>query len=131
MESLASTRSVTVSQEGIDQFHSSFGGSNPIHTDAGAAKNSEFGLPVQHGIRTLYAAYSAVAARNGGSLFNGGRLKAKFVGPVYAGDVITTTVSEEVLPEGGSPGFELGVESRKADGQLVLVGAVHFGQKKG
>lgn len=78
-----------VAQEGINAFHLAFGGSNPIHTDPEAAKNTELGATVQHGVRTLYTVFAMLFEHYPLGLARGGALEAKFIAPVMPGDVIT------------------------------------------
>jgi acyl dehydratase len=77
-----------VTQEGINAFHVAFGGSNPIHTDPEAAKKTDLGATVQHGVRTLYTVLRMLFERYPLGLARGGALEAKFIAPVIPGDVI-------------------------------------------
>lgn len=77
-----------VTQEGINAFHVAFGGSNPIHTDPDAAKKTELGATVQHGVRTLYTIFAMLFERYPLGLARGGALEAKFIAPVTPGDAI-------------------------------------------
>lgn len=113
-----------VTQELINAFHESFGGSNPIHTDASAAKETEYGAPVQHGIRTMYPIFSMLVKRYGRQFLENGTMSVKFVVPVMAGDVITTHIVAG--PETGRSN-ELQIWGEKADGTKVLIGSASVG----
>lgn len=78
-----------VTQEGINAFHVAFGGSNPIHTDSEAAKKTDLGATVQHGVRTLYTVFSMLFERYPLGFARAGALDAKFIAPVMPGDLIT------------------------------------------
>lgn len=96
-----------VTQEGINAFHVAFGGSNPIHTDPDAAKKTELGATVQHGVRTLYTVFAMLFERYPLGLARGGALEAKFIAPVTPGDVITCHC--------------LALERRQEDGRQILL----------
>lgn len=117
----------SVTQQGINLFHESFGGSNPIHTDAALAAQSEFGAPIQHGIRTLFPAFAMLAQRFGSSFLEGGGLKVKFVAAVVDGDVITTRISR--APSVGNAdagGATLNIRCENARGDTVLIGTARL-----
>jgi len=78
-----------VTQTGISAFHESFGGSNPIHTDPAAAKQSGMGATLQHAARTLYPIYAMLFERYRDGLTRGGTLETKFIAAVTPGDEIT------------------------------------------
>ena len=96
-----------VTQEGINAFHVAFGGSNPIHTDPDAAKKTELGATVQHGVRTLYTVFAMLFERYPLGLARRGALEAKFIAPVTPGDVITCHC--------------LALERRQEDGRQILL----------
>lgn len=65
---------------------------NPIHTDPLAARRSQHGLPLVHGMHlALWALEQALATRPGARF---GGLVAKFEKPVLVGDTVTLTEAE-------------------------------------
>lgn len=106
-----------VTQEGIDAFHVAFGGSNPIHTDPEAAKKTQLGATVQHGVRTFYTVFAMLFERYPLGLARGGGLDAKFIAPVTPGDVITCHC--------------LALERRREDGRQILAFEIWAMNQKG
>jgi acyl dehydratase len=106
-----------VTQEGINAFHVAFGGSNPIHTDPEAAKNTELGATVQHGVRTLYTVFAMLFERYPLGLARRGALEAKFIAPVTPGDVISCHC--------------LALERRQEDERQILVFEIWAMNQKG
>jgi acyl dehydratase len=106
-----------VTQDGINAFHVAFGGSNPIHTDPEAAKKTELGATVQHGVRTLYIIFAMLFERYPLGLARGGGLEAKFIAPVTPGDLITCHC--------------LALERRKEDERQILVFDIWAMNQKG
>lgn len=106
-----------VTQAGINAFHVAFGGSNPIHTDPDAAKKTELGATVQHGVRTLYTLFAMLFERYPLGLARGGALEAKFIAPVTPGDVISCHC--------------LALERRQEDGRQILLFEIWAVNQKG
>lgn len=116
-------RRQTVTQEAITRFHEVFGGSNAIHTDPEVARQNRFEAPLQHAARTIYPVFAMLFERYPTGLVAGGRLQAKFIGPVIPGDVITCHCrAAERRDDGGRQVlvFEAWAENQK--GEKVAVG---------
>lgn len=112
-----------VTQEGINAFHVAFGGSNPIHTDPEAAKKTELGATVQHGVRTLYTIFAMLFERYPLGLARGGALAAKFIAPVIPGDAIAChCLALERRQEGGRQILVFEIWAMNQNGAKVLVG---------
>lgn len=118
------SRTQKVTQEKISEFHESFGGSNPIHTDAVAAETSGHGATLQHAARTIYPIYAMLVERHQDGFLKGGALNAKFIAPVAPGDVITCycrLIGRRSDSKGGAQlEFEIGATNQRDT--TVLVG---------
>ena len=68
------------------------GDRNPLHTDAGYARQTPFGEPVAHGALAVLAALAGVPARAGDRLT---RLDARFPAPVFPDRAYHRAVAEE------------------------------------
>jgi NAD(P)-dependent dehydrogenase (short-subunit alcohol dehydrogenase family) len=64
---------------------------NPMHVDPLAARRTQFGLPVVHGVHTLLWALDVLGAQRPG--FRPAGLQARFVKPVLVGDTVALTVA--------------------------------------
>jgi len=118
-------RKMSVVQDGINAFHHTFGGSNPLHTDPDLAQKSGFGAPLQHGVRTLYPVFTAVFSRFPQRAAGASRFSAKFIAPVEPGDELTAYCRVARHEEAGgrrTVAFESWVENQKST--KVLVGEV-------
>jgi len=112
-----------VTQDGINAFHEAFGGSNPIHTDPAAARQSHLGAPVQHGVRTLYPIFAMLFEHYPHGLVGGGGLDARFLAPVSPGDVITCHCRAiERRQEGSRPVLVFETWAVNQTGAKVLAG---------
>lgn len=87
------------------------GDRNPIHMDKVAARRTQAGAPIVHGIHSFLWAFDAFAARYGHSL-SVSTLEASFQKMVYVGDTV-----EAMLTRADAVGFEIELT---ADGDLVL-----------
>lgn len=81
---------------GIESFAQASGGTGLIHTDPDFAARTQFGRPVAHGIYVLSLCRSTLEAH--GLISRAGRVSAKFVSAVCAGDTVRI-VSRRVSPE--------------------------------
>lgn len=118
-------RKMSVTQDGINAFHHTFGGSNPLHTDPELAQERGFGAPLQHGVRTLYPVFTAVFSRFPQLAAGASCFSAKFIAPVEPGDELTAhcrVIRHEETGGQRMVAFESWVENQK--GTKVLVGEV-------
>ena len=65
---------------------------NPVHTDALAARRTQFGEPIVHGVHTLLRVLDALAAVEP-ELQRATSVKAKFLRAVYVGDSMATEIT--------------------------------------
>ena len=94
---------------------------NPIHMDDEFARTTQFGRRISHGMLILafVSEMMAIAFPDGWS--SGGRLRARFKAPVFAGETVTTF--GEIVAVTGSPHgpvAECRVGCRKADGAEAI-----------
>ncbi len=114
------TRSVDAALQ--ERFAAFSGDRNPMHMDAVAARRTQAGEPVVHGVHTLLWALEQLA--QAGQLDGGvARLKARFLKWVYLGDVATVSVVE------GEAGEPLRLEVA-VGGLTVLAAEVLFGDRQ-
>jgi hypothetical protein len=108
-----------VSEQLQEQFAALSGDRNPMHMDAVAARRTQAGLPVVHGIHTTLWALETLAAQ--GLLQKPLlRIRVRFLKWVYVGDE-----AELLLPEGDDPAkFEVTVQ-----GLAVLAADLSYGER--
>ena len=105
-----------------ERFAALFGDRNPMHMDAVAARRTQAGQPVVHGVHTLLRALEELA--HAGQLTgNVTRLKAKFLKWVYLGDLATVHVLDH------EPDELLRLEV-DVQGLTVLTAEVLFGARE-
>ena len=78
-----------VTQAQIAKYADASGDHNPLHLDPDFAATTPFGQPVAHGMLVLAFASELLTRSFGRAWLCGGRLRARFRSPVYAGDVVT------------------------------------------
>jgi NAD(P)-dependent dehydrogenase (short-subunit alcohol dehydrogenase family) len=91
---------------------------NPVHTDALAARRTQFGEPIVHGVHSLLRVLDTVAAVEP-ELRRATSVKAKFLRAVYVGD--------SMVPEITSRGPSRWRVRGSVDGQDVVAVAIGFG----
>jgi acyl dehydratase/NADP-dependent 3-hydroxy acid dehydrogenase YdfG len=96
-----------------EAFASLSGDRNPMHMDSLAARRTQAGQPVAHGVHTLLWALELLAGMGAVEISSALRIKARFLRWVYIGDEVTL-----VLPEASPDGtLAFRVEVR---GMIVL-----------
>jgi acyl dehydratase len=89
--------------------------------DAEFAATTEFKRPVAHGMLALALIGETLAQVFGGSWLRGGTLRARFKGPVYAGEEVTVhgQVTKEV-PDAERSRVECSMAVRNSQGEDVV-----------
>lgn len=78
-----------VTQEQVRIYADASGDHNPLHLDAAFAAGTAFKRPIAHGMLTLAFVMELLTQAFGRSFLDGGRLRVRFKGPVYPGDVVS------------------------------------------
>lgn len=98
---------------------------NPIHFDPVTAAKHGFKAPIQTGM--MSGAYLAETCVNffGAAFFQNATMEAKFVRPIYAGEVITTHgVVKAKTPEGAGYRLTVDLWCDNAEGEVKTVATV-------
>jgi hypothetical protein len=100
-----------------------WGGHNAIHWDPDLAHLRGFTRPIAAGQMTSASLAELCVDYFGPAFFQGGRIRCKFIHPVYAGDLITShgTVRAVTAIE-GRPRVVLEIWAENQDGQKVVLG---------
>lgn len=83
------TASLTVSEEIIRSYAELTDDFNPIHIDAEFAAETLMGRPIAHGTMSLCLVWQCLQQNFGSRALAHLDLQARFVKPVYVGDVLT------------------------------------------
>jgi acyl dehydratase len=83
----------TITEADIQAFGDLSGDHNPLHFDKQHARRTRFGKPISHGMLTgsLFSPIIAHQLPGEGAIYLSQSLR--FVGPVFAGDTITATLT--------------------------------------
>ena len=118
----------TITQAQVELYARAAGDFNPIHLDAEFARGARFGGgrldgTIAHGMMILAAVSEMLTYAFGEQWLAGGRLKARFRGPVYPGETIMAFGSVKAVNEvGGAREVVCAVGVRKSDGEVVISG---------
>lgn len=118
----------TITQAQVELYAQAAGDFNPIHLDADFAKGARFGGgrldgAIAHGMMILASISEMLTYAFGERWLDGGRLKARFRGPVYPGETIAAFGSVKAVNEqGGAREVVCAVGVRKRDGEVVISG---------
>ncbi len=115
------TRSITLTDDHVEQYAGISGDRNPLHFDERFAAKTRFGkLVVQGGLTTgLLHALVAMDMPGPGTVFLSQNWK--FTAPVFIGDSITAE-AEVVSVHESKPVSQIKFEVRRQDGEMVLEG---------
>ncbi len=117
------TVSKQISQAMIDNYGRVNGDNNLIHYDRAFAQARGFRDTIAHGLMTLAFVSEMLGQYFGPRWAQGGKVRVKFIAPVYPGDTITAcgrvTASR---PEADGQRLTVEVWCENQDGQRVLVG---------
>ena len=115
------TRSITLTDDHVEQYARISGDRNPLHFDERFAAKTRFGkLVVQGGLTTgLLHALVAMDMPGPGTVFLSQNWK--FTAPVFIGDSITAE-AEVVSVHENKPVSQIKFEVRRQDGEMVLEG---------
>ncbi len=113
-----------VTQEQVRRYADASGDHNPLHLDAEFAATTAFKRPIAHGMLTLAFVMELLTQAFGRPFLEGGRLRVRFKGPVYPGDVVTAEgkVSREIV-EQGRRYLECAVTLKNSSGVDVVTGS--------
>jgi 3-hydroxybutyryl-CoA dehydratase len=112
-----------ITQEQVKAYARAARDFNPIHLDETFAATTRFGRPIAHGMLMLAFVSEMLGSAYPGRWASGGRLRVRFVAPVFPGDTVETF--GEVVGIGevdGEPAIQLTVGCRKRDGADVVIG---------
>ena len=106
-----------VTQGQLEKYADASGDHNPLHLDETFAVTTPYGRTIAHGMLVLAFVSEAMTKQFGRSWMCEGKLKARFRGPVYPGDTVTTTGTLKSISEATAT-YEVVV--RKQDGTDVI-----------
>lgn len=86
-----------VTQQTIENYARVAGDHNPIHIDEAFAAKTSYGRTIAHGMLVMAFISELMTEAFGMEWVAGGKLRAKFRGPVFPGDTVTTTASLEAV----------------------------------
>ena len=113
------TREVT--SKDICQYADASGDFNPIHIDPAFATSTRYGGVIAHGMLSLAYVWEMMTLTFGDDWINGGKLKIRFRGPVFPGDLVSTSgVIKETHRDGGI--MHCGIECKNQRGEYVITG---------
>lgn len=118
----------TITQAQVELYAHAAGDFNPIHLDAEFATGARFGGgrldgTIAHGMMILASISEMLTYAFGERWLEGGRLKARFRGPVYPGETITAFGNVKAVNErDGAREVVCAVGVRKQDGEVVISG---------
>jgi 3-hydroxybutyryl-CoA dehydratase len=87
----------TITQTQIDAYAAVSGDHNPLHVDPEFAAGTPFGRTIAHGHLLLGLINLELERRWPDRWASEGRLRVKFVGPVFAGDEVEIDVDDDQL----------------------------------
>lgn len=112
-----------INQEQVDRYARVSGDFNPIHVDPEYAANTDYGQTIAHGMLTLAFVSEMMFANFFEAWIKGGKLRARFKGPVFPGDTLTTfgTLKSSTVME-QSTWLEYTVGCMNQRGETVISG---------
>jgi 3-hydroxybutyryl-CoA dehydratase len=115
--------SKSISQPMIDQYGRVNDDTNLMHYDSDFARTRGYRDAIAHGLMTFAFASEMLGQYFGPQWAQGGKVRIKFIAPVYPGDTITTGGRVTAIdPEGAGKRLTVDVWCENQDGQPVLVG---------
>lgn len=115
--------SKAISQPMINQYGRVNDDTNLMHYDGEFARARGYRDAIAHGLMTFAFVSEMLGQYFGSQWAQGGKVRIKFIAPVYPGDTITTggrlTASH---PEGAGQRLTVDVWCENQDGQSVLIG---------
>ena len=118
----------TITQTQIQQYADAAGDHNPIHLDSDFATGAKFGGSaldgtIAHGMMILASISEMLTIAFDEDWLRNGRLKVRFRGPVYPGEMITAYGSVKRANEvNGHSELTCAVGVRKGNGDTVISG---------
>jgi 3-hydroxybutyryl-CoA dehydratase len=111
----------TITEADIQTFGDLTGDHNPLHFDKEHARRTRFGQPISHGMLTgsLFSPIIAHQLPGEGAIYLSQSLR--FVAPVFAGDIITATLTVTHVREDKQIIALAGV-ARNQRGEIVITG---------
>lgn len=79
-----------INQGQVDRYARVSGDFNPIHVDQEYAATTDYGQTIAHGMLTLAFVSEMMCTTFPDAWIKGGKLRARFKSPVFAGDTLTT-----------------------------------------
>ncbi|WP_112664432.1 MaoC family dehydratase [Microvirga flavescens] len=109
-----------ITQQMIDDYANASGDFNPIHVDPEFARTGPFGRTIAHGLMTLAFAAQMLNAWSEGTFDECGEIDVAFIGPVFAGDVLTISgVVEEILSHEGRAAARVRLKCEAGERQVL------------
>ncbi|MGO4705954.1 MaoC family dehydratase [Microvirga sp. 2MCAF38] len=109
-----------ITQQMIDEYAKASGDFNPIHVDPEFARTGPFGRTIAHGLMTLAFAAQMLNAWSEGTFDECGEIDVAFIGPVFAGDVLTISGTvEEIFSHEGHAAARVRLTCKAGERQVL------------